>query len=80
MRHAVLGAGGVGGLVGRCARTDRASGDLARASWPPAFGDKEQDPVPRSYVPKGNLHTHKNVSDGLAMMLVKNTPERAYEG
>ncbi len=29
------------------------------------------------YVPKGTLHAHKNVSDGLARMLVNHTPGRA---
>ena len=31
------------------------------------------------YVPKGNLHAHKNVGDGLGRMLVSHTPGRAHE-
>ena len=30
-------------------------------------------------IPKRNLHAHKNVSDGLARMLVNDTPGRAYK-
>ncbi len=31
------------------------------------------------YVPKGNLHVHKNVGDRLGRMLVSHTPGRAHE-
>jgi quercetin dioxygenase-like cupin family protein len=31
------------------------------------------------YVPKGNLHAHKNVGEGLAKMLISHTPGRTHE-
>ena len=31
------------------------------------------------YVPKGNLHAHKNVGEGLARMLIGHTPGRTHE-
>jgi quercetin dioxygenase-like cupin family protein len=31
------------------------------------------------YIPKGNLHSHKNVGEGLARMLIGHTPGRTHE-
>ncbi len=31
------------------------------------------------YVPRGNLHTHKNVGDGTGRLLLSQTPGRSHE-
>jgi hypothetical protein len=32
------------------------------------------------YIPKGTLHTHKNLGEGVSRMLVTQTPGGLYEG